>query len=321
MQTAAYVGFRTRGLAGAAASFIGFGFPAFVLMMTLSLLYARTHTLPVVVSAFQGLEAIIVAIVANATVLFGRTTLKEWRGTTIALVAAILFGFGVNPIAVILSASLMGLVLKLKPYARRSGNGSTIVRCQSGLLILLAIAGIGFIVLFLVRRRLFDLAALMSVVDLFAFGGGFASIPLMFHEIVEVRGWIDGPTFLNGIVLGQITPGPIVITSTFIGCIVHGPLGGFIATIGIFLPSFLMVIWTAPYFDKLLSSSYFTAATGGVLCSFVGLLFTVTFRFGLNVQWDKARTLLACSALVALLVKVDILWVVLAGAIISIVMI
>ena len=72
MQTAAYVGLRVRGVAGAAVSFVGFGLPAFALMMVLSALYARTQDLPAVVSAFSGLRAIIVALVANATVSFGR---------------------------------------------------------------------------------------------------------------------------------------------------------------------------------------------------------------------------------------------------------
>jgi chromate transport protein ChrA len=80
MQAAAYVGLKTRGVSGAAVSFIGFGLPAFLLMMALSVLYARAHSLPVVVSVFGGLQAIIVAMVANAVVLFGRNALKDWRG-------------------------------------------------------------------------------------------------------------------------------------------------------------------------------------------------------------------------------------------------
>jgi chromate transporter len=166
---------------------------------------------------------------------------------------------------------------------------------------------------------LFDLAALMFRIDLFAFGGGFASVPLMFHEIVGVRGWLDGPTFLDGIVLGQVTPGPIVITATFVGYLLYGPLGGLIATAGVFSPSFLMVIGLAPYFDRLRSSRRFNQAIGGVLCSFVGLLATVALRFAWNIPWDVPRALLAGVAFIALLRKVDILWVVVLGAIVSIV--
>ena len=152
---------------------------------------------------------------------------------------------------------------------------------------------------------------------MFAFGGGFASVPLMFHEIVGVRNWMDSQTFMNGIVLGQVTPGPIVITATFIGYMLSGLFGGIIATLGIFLPSFMLVVAVSPYFDHLRTSPYFNKIIGGVLCSFVGLLLTVTIRFALNVHWDLFHTLLASGALVALLLKVDILWVVVIGAIIS----
>jgi len=139
----------------------------------------------------------------------------------------------------------------------------------------------------------------------------------MFHEIVEVRSWMTGPTFLNGIVLGQFTPGPIVITATFVGYMVAGFLGATIATIAIFLPSFLMVIGIAPWFDRLRSSPWFARAINGVLCSFVGLLLAVTIRFGLQVHRDWPHAVLAIAAFAALIRRVDILWVVVVGTIIS----
>jgi chromate transporter len=140
----------------------------------------------------------------------------------------------------------------------------------------------------------------------------------MFHEIVEVRSWMDGPTFLNGIALGQFTPGPIVITATFVGYLLKGPLGGLIATIAMFLPSFLILIGIAPWFDRLRQSPYFMRAIGGILCSFVGLLLTVTVNFALNVRWGFLHILLAAAAFVALLLNVDILWVVLLGTAVSV---
>ena len=117
--------------------------------------------------------------------------------------------------------------------------------------------------------------------------------------------------------LGQVTPGPIVITATFIGHLVNGPIGGLIASISIFLPSFMMVVGIVPYFDRLRSSPYFKKVITGVLCSFVGLLLTVTIRFALDIPWDVPRILLAVGAFVALILKVDILWVVLVGTGIS----
>jgi chromate transporter len=157
----------------------------------------------------------------------------------------------------------------------------------------------------------------MARIDLIAFGGGFASVPLMFHEIVEVRGWLDGPTFLDGIALGQFTPGPIVITATFVGYLLHGLAGACVATSSMFLPSLLLVIGIAPYFARLRASLWLSQAISGVLCSFVGLLATVAIRFALQVHWDWLHLLLGFAAFVALVRKIDILWVIVAATVVS----
>ncbi|MBI2359581.1 MAG: chromate efflux transporter [Deltaproteobacteria bacterium] len=317
MQVSAYVGLTARGLPGAAVSFVGFGFPAFLLMVVLSAVYTRTHTLPLVVSVFHGLQAAIVAMVANATVSFGKASLERWRDIILAGVAAGMFGWGINPVLVILLSGVLGIALfnrqsvapmpapVLKPHSPRT------------LFSLLIVSAIGFALLFFINRSLFDLGALMFRIDLFAFGGGFASVPLMFHEIVEVRSWMDARTLLDGIALGQITPGPIVITATFIGYLLYGPVGAAVATLGVFLPSFLILVGVAPYFDRLRKATLFNNAIGGILCSFIGLLFTVTIRFALNVAWDIPRLLVGGAALVALLLKVETVWVVSAATLIS----
>jgi chromate transporter len=321
MQTAAYVGFRARGVAGAAASFLGFGLPAFLLMVALSALYARSQTVPSVVSIFSGLQAIIVAIVANAALSFGKTSSKGFRDVVIAASAVAMFGSRWNPILVILLAALLGLLL-YKNDALPRLSVSSVAQSSSARPVwtIASVAALALVLLFLFDRKLFDLAAIMFRIDLFAFGGGFASVPLMFHEIVEVRSWMDGQTFLNGIALGQITPGPIVITATFVGYMVYGLIGAVVATVGVFLPSFLIVVGVVPYFDKLRNSIYFARAIRAILCSFVGLLLTVTFRFALNISWDTPRVLLAAAAFVGLLLKVEIIWIVLIGAIVSVVL-
>lgn len=322
MQTAAFVGLKTRGVIGAGASFIGFGLPAFLLMMMLTAMYTHLSNLPIVISAFSGLQAIIVAIIANATLSFGKNTLKDWESLTIAGIAAVLFGFNVSPILVILLAAAAGLVL-IQPRQPDPHHSSSSLQTQSytrRLLLILSVYVIGLLLLFFFNQPLFSLSILMFRIDLFAFGGGFASVPLMLHEIVEVRHWIDSQTFMNGIVLGQVTPGPIVITATFVGYLLGGLLGGIIATVSIFLPSFVLLVGTSPYFDRLRTSPALNKAISGVLCSFVGLLLAVTVRFALNVHWDLWHLLIASGALIALLLKVDILWVVVVGTIISIMM-
>jgi chromate transporter len=319
MQMSAYVGLRAKGVAGAAASFIGFGLPAFLFMMILSALYARTHTLPAVVSIFNGLQTIVVALVANATLSFGRISIRNWKNVINAIVAAGLFGLKVNPILVIIVAAFLGMVLYGKQPHPAVVNTRDKADAPKSLFLILSVTAIGFGTFYFLDRKLFDLATLMFRIDLFAFGGGFASVPLMFHEVVEVRSWLDGPTLLNGIVLGQVTPGPIVITATFIGYLLKGPLGGLIGTICVFLPSFMIVVGIVPYFDRLRSSPYFKKVITGILCSFVGLLLTVTIRFALDIPWDVLRILLSGAALVALILKVDILWVVLVGTVISLI--
>ena len=222
----AYVGLKIRGALGAAASFVGFGLPAFATMMTLSALYVRGHELPIAVSAFAGLGALVVALVANATVSFGASTLLTWQGWLIAPTAAALFGLGTSPLVIILLAALLGLLLMKtqRPHAGLSAAPPWSLYSLRPLLALLVLAGGAPTLLLIVNPRLFQLAALMAKIDISAFGGGFASVPLMFHEIVDVRRWLDGPTLLNGIALGQVTPGPIVITATFVGYVLYGPL-------------------------------------------------------------------------------------------------
>jgi chromate transporter len=318
MQTAAYVGLRAGGPLGALAAFVGFGLPAFVLMVGLSAAYQAGRDLGPVMAAFRGLNVIVIAIIANATLNFGRSSIKNWRDAILAIgAAAFLVLHGSPIIAIVASATLAlllyrGVNLPAKP-ARAAGadSGRRMLRFAA-ILALLVAAGLAS--LYLLDRRLFDLATLMLKVDIFAFGGGFASVPLMLHEIVDVRHWLDSKTFMDGIALGQVTPGPIVITATFVGYQIAGVLGAVVGTIGIFTPSFLMVLVTVPYFDRLQHSLWFRRALRGVLASFVGLLVAVAINFGLAAAWSIPAGLIAVAALAALWFKIDILWVVLAGA-------
>jgi chromate transporter len=123
---------------------------------------------------------------------------------------------------------------------------------------------------------------------------------------------------MDGIALGQITPGPIVITATFVGYLVYGIPGALVATIAILTPSFFMVITVTPFFDRLKNSIYFMKAIDGIFASFVGLLLYVCIKFTMVIPWDIVRILMGLVALTALLRKVDILYIVSIGAVISV---
>jgi len=134
---------------------------------------------------------------------------------------------------------------------------------------------------------------------------------------VTVNQWMTGQTFLDGIALGQVTPGPIVITATFIGFLQAGLPGALAATAGIFAPSLILLTAAVPAFDRIRHGLLFQRALHSILVSFCGLLLSVVVRFGLVIPWEPYRIVLAFLALLALWRKVDILWVVLAGSAVS----
>jgi chromate transporter len=324
MQTAAYVGLRAGGPLRALAAFVGFGLPAFFLMVVLSCVYQHTRELMPVVSAFRGLHLIVIALVANATLSFGRTAIKNWRDVVLAAAAAaFLVGRG-SPIVALAVAAAIGLLLyrHAPPRSEMRADGSPTEAWHAMRLpavLCLCIAG-GLGALFLLNRGLFQLAALMLKVDLLAFGGGFASVPIMLHDVVGVRSWMDSKTFMDGIALGQVTPGPIVITATFVGYERAGGVGAVVATLAVFSPSFIMVIATAPWFNRLEGSLLFQRARQAVLISFVGLLLAVAIRFGLAVPWGVLSAIIAAAALAALRLGAPIAWVVLLGVAVSVVL-
>jgi len=321
MQVATYVGLRIKGFSGALLAFAGFALPAFALMLMLSILYARSHELPRIIALFAGLQVIVVAIVANATYYFGKSILKEFKSVLIAACSYVLLFYSISPFIIIIAAGVSGVLLFRSPDTFETLH---VIRKKDGqylkpLALFVSLIATGVAVLYFVDPELCTLALLMFKIDLFAFGGGFSSVPLMLHEIVDVWGWIDNKTFMDGIALGQVTPGPIVITSTFVGYLLYGLPGAIVATLAIFTPSFLMVVLLTPTLEKLKSSVHFAGATKGILASFVGLLFFVSVKFALDVQWDVPKLLLALAAFTALLRKVDVVYVILIASLISVI--
>jgi len=318
IQVAAYVGLKTKGLTGAVATYAGFALPAFFLMLLLSWAYTRFGDLPRVVSLFGGLQVVVVAVIANATYIFGRGALKGYRDIPVALASAAALWYGINPFYVILAAALLGMVLFKTPVpgtaqnAQQSGQGTA-----RQLIVPITAVAAGMVCLFFTDQWLFYLALLMMKIDLFAFGGGFAAIPLMLQEVVTARGWIDGKTFMDGIALGQVTPGPIVITATFVGFLTGGLSGAVVATLAIFAPSFVLLVLGSHIFGMLQRSSLFHRCVKGIIASFVGLLLFVCIKFAFAVPWDIFRLMIAAGACAALLKRIDLLYVVLAGALIS----
>jgi chromate transporter len=132
-------------------------------MSGLSIVYSRTNSLPAVVSIFNGLQAVIVAVMANATLAFGRTSLIHWKDAIIALVAAGLFGFTANPVFIVALSAMLGILLTSGPNAAKNAIHADQIRPTTlSLLILLVVFGAGFVLLLMLGKELFQLAILMS---------------------------------------------------------------------------------------------------------------------------------------------------------------
>ncbi|MDD1655807.1 MAG: chromate efflux transporter [Methanomicrobiales archaeon] len=315
IQMAGYVGYRLRGIPGALAAYTAFALPAFLVVMVLSALYVQASGMPLAVSLLQGLRAVVVAIVAHAALGFARASLTGRARVLIAAVVFALFLVGIHPIPVIGLAAVLGLVL-MRREAIPAATGGEKPSAGHGkpYLALVGITMAGLVILWYLAPQLFDIASVFFRVDLLAFGGGLAALPVMYHEVVAVRGWVAPQAFLDGIAIGQVTPGPIVITATFLGYLVAGIPGAVVATLAIFTPSFLVVVGTIPYFDRIRTSPRLIHALGGIVCSFAGLLFTVAIRFALDMGWTVPLAIICIAGFVALARGIGVHWVV-AGAV------
>jgi chromate transporter len=315
MQCAACTGLRLRGFAGALAAFVGFGLPAFLLMLAAATAYRHAVPLLAAQAVLRGLRVAVVAIVAWAALDLARAQLKSLSDLLIVLFATVLLVLGCHPALVVVAMAAAGMLRAKRgasaPVDLPAVDARQAIR-QVGLLVLVAIVATGS--LFALSPGLASLALAMMRIDAVAFGGGFAALPLMWSEFVTIRAALPAEAFVDGIALGQVTPGPIVITATFVGYAVAGLWGGFVATAGIFFPSFTLVVALAPWWRRLQRLARVQAATRAAALAFVGLLVSMALQLVKSVPWTVGLGLLALAALVALGLRARILGVVLACA-------
>ncbi len=316
MQVAAYVGLRARGVLGALAAYLGFGLPAFALMLGLSALYFHSRDLPGVLAVFSGFKVVVTALVLNAAWDFGRCYLHSVLHALLAAVAAVAFWFEFSPILILVAiCAVAAIFFQDETDGHKDSNDSKerawVSAAKAGAVIVLGLGA-----LFVLAPHLFDLAWMMAKIDCFAFGGGYVSLPLMLHEVTG-KGIMDEAMLMEGIALGQITPGPIVMTATFVGYYMYGVAGAVIGTLFVFAPSFMFLVLVTPYSQRVIHAPVARRMLIGSLVTLVGLLAAMGPRLALAVQWGVWEVIIGLAALVALRLRVDILWVVLGGAAIS----
>ncbi len=186
------------------------------------------------------------------------------------------------------------------------------------IVLLAAIICVVLVLSYFIDPNITALSLSLSKIGALAFGGGFTAIPLIQYEMVDRFHWLSTKEFLDGIALGQVTPGPVLITATFVGYKVSGFLGAFMATLGIFFPSFFILVLLIPYHDRLKGVEKVRMMEQGVLGSFIGMLALVLYNFGSTSLVDIPRILMAAAAFLAIQKKIALPYILLAGGILSI---
>jgi len=324
VQMVTYVGYRLRGFWGALIFAFAFILPAFIALLILSMFYFKMETIPFIHALFKGLGAIVVAIVLNASIALSKSIIKDWKVILISILSFFGFFFRLNILLIFVLAGVaaillhpMGSQLKAPPLQKIKREDAK-VRHYLLLGLLGILIFISLIFTYSIDPRLTSLCLRLSKIGALAFGGGFTMIPLIQYEVVERFQWLTTKEFLDGIALGQITPGPIMITATFIGYKLSGFLGALMATIAIFSPSFFILILLIPYYDKLKRIEIVRTIERGILGSFIGMLGLVLYNFGKTAFVDIPSVIFAVAAFLALLKKVSLPYILLIGGILSI---
>ena len=242
------------------------------------------------------------AIILNACITFGRSILKDWKVILIAVLSFFAFFFQWNFVLIFVFAAVAGLLLRPKtPQTKAallwrglfgSGEGKRISYCCSSWRPLFAWHWRSLISW---TRRLRSSLSIFPRSELWP--SAVASPPslLIQYEMVDRFQWLSTKEFLDGIALGQVTPGPILITATFVGYKVSNLLGAFMATLGVFFPSFFILVLLIPYHDRLRGVEKVRMMEQGILGSFIGMLGSGPLQFWKDLPCRYSKDSHGCS--------------------------
>lgn len=258
-----YIGYRLCGVRGAIVSGISLLFPPFIAMVILSYLYFNFHAIPAIGQVFKGIGAVMTAIIFWAGFDMGKVMIKNYRGILILLFTFILFLIKFDPVLTVLLAGFLNIIIE---HFRTPGVFLTVP-----------------IFLFDFKKGI-ELFLIFFKIGGVIFGGGYAAIPFIQNEVCVYRNWLTPVEFMDGFALGQITPGPVAITATFVGFKVMGILGAIISTIGIFLPSFLLLLVFVRIYTRVEGNKYIKSFFNGIKSAVVALLLS-TGVFFIPLNW------------------------------------
>lgn len=293
-----------RGLLIAGGCFI---LPAALMVACIGWLYVRFGRLPATQSILYGIKPVVIAVILQALWSLGRTAVKSTFLGLIALLSLALSAFGLHPLLLLLVAGGVACAPALRT-SRVSFSLLPSVTIGSG--ILAATASFSLVSLFLIFLKL----------GATVFGSGYVLLAFLRSDLVTHRGWLTDAQLIDAVAVGQVTPGPVFTTATFIGFILGGIRGAVVSTVGIFLPAFLLVGVSGPLVPRIRNSKPAGAFLDGVNVASLALMATVTWQFGRASLVDAHTAMLTVASAIALVrFRVNSAWLVFFGAAIGLI--
>jgi chromate transporter len=314
-----YIGYQLRGVPGAIITTTGFILPSFILMLVLSGSYFALGELPWVSQLLAGLEALIVGLIFHIALDFAARNIQNRIQAFISLIAFIALSLRVDVFLIILAALAIGSWLLYPDEHQILPSMSTpqenrSVHHWNAIIVVAGIVLTGIAFAWLLRSDVGKMGLIFFKIGAVAFGSGTTIIPLIQADVVDTYHWLTLNQFIDGIALGQVTPGPFLITAAFIGYKLGGILGAMLATFAIFSPSFVMTLVFAKSFAHLRNSRLLRGMLAGILSSFAGLLAVVTLQMGAHAIKGPVTLALAASGFISIrYFRVNVIWIIFAG--------
>jgi chromate transporter len=299
-QLGVYCGYVTHGVPGALAVAVAFALPPFAIVVTIAALYERFAGTGIVRGLFYGIGPVVVALILRASWNLGRKTLKrDYPAWAVAIVAGVVTIALQQELAwLFLAAGLLGIGAfaprpKSTPGAQTASPGPKLRTSGAPLLLALAMPSSGLAP---------SLFWFFFKTGFLVFGSGLVVVSFVKTYVVDQYHWLDNQTFVDAVAVGMISPGPVVITATFVGYAVGGFGGATAATLGIFLPSIVLTVLATPLLLRYGSHPRVAGFVRGVTVAVVGVLAGTTYLIARPVIVDAFTALLLIAVLAAPLI-------------------
>jgi chromate transporter len=311
-ELAIYLGFDRAGWRGLLLAGTCFILPAMLLVWALAAVYVRYQAIPQVEWLLYGVKAVVIAIIAQALWKLGKKALKDWPTWAVAIAVVALFATGLNEIALLLLGVVA--VMLVQNLGRREPGAPLLLFPLS----FLAQTGAAPATAPANPPTWGSVFLLFLKIGAVLYGSGYVLLAFLEREFVQRTGWLSSQQILDAVAIGQVTPGPLFTTATFVGYLLAGNAGAIAATIAIFLPAFALVLIINPFLPKLRQSRWVSGFLDGVNAASLGLMAVVTWTLARSALVDWVTVILAVLSLIAVFrFKINSAWLVLGGAIVG----